>query len=486
MSFISFAFLIFLPVAVLVNLIVPFRYRYIWMLIVSLGFYATAGIGAAVVLVVSMLSVYGAALCMDRYVARAKQILIACIVFNLGILFVFKYLNFFFRILGIASFGAIEDVRFNLIMPLGLSFYILKSVGYLIDVYRGDFVPEKNFLKFALFISFFPQIIAGPIERAGNMFKQFDNPAPVDFDRFRNGLYQMIWGYFLKLVVAERLAIFVKTVFDTDPELGIRGAVSYMAIALYTFEIYADFAGYSHIAIGVARIMGIDVMKNFESPYLAMSVAEFWRRWHISLSSWLRDYLYIPLGGNRKGTIRRYLNIIIVFVVSGLWHGADFTFLVWGLMHGVYQVIGKILTPARDKLMKVFNIGRSSFSHRVVKTAVTFVLVAYAWVFFRADSIGRAITIIKNSLYFTPWKYVDGTLYQYGLTRGSFLLGGFGVILMIVVDMFNNRGVVIREKILEQGLWLRWAILITGIVVTVVCGIWGPGYDAADFIYKQF
>ncbi|RKM59510.1 MBOAT family protein [Butyrivibrio sp. XB500-5] len=486
MSFISYAFMAFLPIAVLINFIVPRKYRYIWLLIVSLAFYATAGIGAAIILVISMASVYAAGLLLGKYRDKAKQIFISCLVFNLGILFVFKYLNFFMRIVGLVSFGAIDDIRFNLILPIGLSFYILKSAGYLIDVYRGDIEAEKDPVMLALFISFFPQIVAGPIERAGNMLPQFKDPTPVDFDRFRNGFLQILWGYFLKLVVAERLAIFVNTVFDTETELGINGAPALVAILFYTFQIYTDFAAYSHISIGVARILGIDVMKNFESPYLAMSIAEFWRRWHISLSSWLRDYLYIPLGGNRKGTIRKYINIMIVFAVSGLWHGANFTFVVWGLLHGLYQVIGKALTPARDKIIELFNIGRYSFSHRVVKTAVTFFLVNYAWVFFRADSIGDAVRIAGSSFYFTPWKLVDKSMYGYGLSRGNFLIAVAGIVLVIIVDLYNHRGVVIRENILKQGLWLRWIIMITGIVLTVILGIWGQGYNVADFIYKQF
>ena len=484
MTFISFAFMVFLPCAVLINFIVPIKYRYIWLLIASMVFYSTAGIGAMIVLVLSMLSVYATGIYLGKK-KKAKLVFLLCLLFNLGILFVFKYFNFFMQILGIATDGAYGNIQLNnMIIPLGLSFYILKSVGYLIDVYRGDIAPEKNYLKFALFVSFFPQILAGPIERAGNMIKQFDNPKPIDFDRFRNGFLQVLWGYFLKLVVADRLAIFVKAVFDAED--GIRGTVSFVAILFYTFEIYADFAGYSHISIGIARILGIDVMNNFDSPYLARSIAEFWRRWHVSLSSWFRDYLYIPLGGNRKGTIRKFINILIVFTVSGLWHGADFTFFAWGLLHGVYQVIGSIVTPVRDKITKTFNIGRASFSHRVVKTVGTFILVAYAWVFFRADDIMQAVRIIRNSFALTPWKFVDGSMYQFGLTRGNFLLGVFGILLMIIVDLVNSRGIVLREKILCQGLWLRWIIMIVGIVVTVVCGIWGPGYDVSDFIYKQF
>ena len=484
MSFISFAFMAFLPIAVLINFIVPTKYRYIWLLIVSMVFYSTAGIPAVGILVLSMLSIYTSGIYIGKKKGMAKFVLFLCLLFNIGILFVFKYLNFFMVILEKVTLGSVEAVHFNMILPLGLSFYILKSVGYLIDVRRGKIEPEKNFFKLALFVSFFPQIVAGPIERAGNMLKQFDNPKPIDFDRFRDGFLEVLWGYFLKLVIAERLAIFVNTVFNASE--GIRGSVAFVAIIFYTFEIYADFAGYSHIAIGVARILGIDVMKNFECPYLAMSIAEFWRRWHVSLSSWFRDYLYIPLGGNRKGTVRKFINILIVFTVSGLWHGADFTFLAWGLIHGMYQVIGSILTPVRDKVTKVFNVGRSSFSHRVVKTVGTFILVAYAWVFFRADDVYQALGIIRNSFEITPWKYVDGSMYQYGLTRGSFLIGIFGIVLMIIVDLVNNRGIVIREKILCQGMWLRWIIMIAGILVTVVCGIWGPGYDVSDFIYKQF
>ncbi|WP_026513685.1 MBOAT family O-acyltransferase [Butyrivibrio sp. LB2008] len=484
MSFISFAFMAFLPIAVLVNFIVPAKYRYIWLLIVSMVFYSTAGIDAVGILLLSILSVYMSGIYIGKKKGMAKLVLFLCLLFNIGILFVFKYLNFFMVILEKVTLGSVEAAHFNMILPLGLSFYILKSVGYLIDVYRDKIEPEENFFKLALFISFFPQIVAGPIERAGNMLTQFDNPKPIDFDRFRNGFLQVLWGYFLKLVIAERLAIFVNTVFDTSD--GIRGSVAFVAIIFYTFEIYADFAGYSHIAIGIARILGIDVMKNFECPYLAMSIAEFWRRWHVSLSSWFRDYLYIPLGGNRKGTVRKFINILIVFTVSGLWHGADFTFLAWGLIHGIYQVIGSVLSPFRDKVTKVFNVGRASFSHRVVKTVGTFILVAYAWVFFRADDIYQALGIIRNSFAFTPWKYVDGSMYQYGLTRGSYLVGIFGIVLMIIVDLVNNRGIVIREKILCQGMWLRWIIMIVGILVTVVCGIWGPGYDVSDFIYKQF
>ena len=484
MSFISFAFMAFLPIAVLVNFIVPAKYRYIWLLIVSMVFYSTAGIDAVGILLLSIISVYTSGIYIGKKKGMAKLVLFLCLLFNIGILFVFKYLNFFMVILEKVTLGSVEAAHFNMILPLGLSFYILKSVGYLIDVYRDKIEPEENFFKLALFISFFPQIVAGPIERAGNMLTQFDNPKPIDFDRFRNGFLQVLWGYFLKLVIAERLAIFVNTVFDTSD--GIRGSVAFVAIIFYTFEIYADFAGYSHIAIGIARILGIDVMKNFECPYLAMSIAEFWRRWHVSLSSWFRDYLYIPLGGNRKGTVRKFINILIVFTVSGLWRGADFTFLAWGLIHGIYQVIGSVLSPFRDKVTKVFNVGRASFSHRVVKTVGTFILVAYAWVFFRADDIYQALGIIRNSFAFTPWKYVDGSMYQYGLTRGSYLVGIFGIVLMIIVDLVNNRGIVIREKILCQGMWLRWIIMIVGILVTVVCGIWGPGYDVSDFIYKQF
>jgi D-alanyl-lipoteichoic acid acyltransferase DltB (MBOAT superfamily) len=367
---------------------------------------------------------------------------------------------------------------------IGISFYMLKSIGYLIDVYRGDEKAERNFLMLALFVSFFPQVISGPIERAGNMLPRFAYPVTVDFDRLRDGFLQMLWGYFLKLVIADRLAIFVNSVYKAPQSFD--GTIVALATVFYSFEIYCDFSGYSAIAIGAARIMGIDVMDNFDTPYMSKSVAEFWRRWHISLSSWLRDYVYIPLGGNRKGTLRKYLNVLIVFAISGIWHGSALTFLVWGLLHAVYQIAGFITVPVRDKIVEVLKINRESLSHRTVKTVLTFLLVNLAWIFFRSPSLPVALTVIKKSCEFTPWVFTDQSLFKFGLSHGSINVGFVGIIVLIVADILCYNGVVMREKILSQSIWYRWLIMIGAILVILIFGIWGAGYNASSFIYQQF
>ncbi len=482
MHFTSFEFLLFLPIVVLFNFLVPRKFRYIWLFVTSLFFYASIDVKSVLVLVAVTLLTYLLGLGFEKCgedKGRKKILLVVSLVLTICILVVCKYLNF------IASIVTNSDISgLNLLATAGISFYMLKAIGYLIDIYRGDLIAEKNIVKYALFISFFPQITSGPIERAGNMIHQFAYPLTVDYDRLRDGLLQMLWGYFLKMVVADRLAIFVSGVYGNLE--GAIGLPTLIATVFYSFEIYCDFAGYTHISLGISRILGIDVMKNFDCPYLASSIAEFWRRWHISLSTWFRDYLYIPLGGNRKGTVRKYLNVLIVFTISGLWHGADFTFVLWGLIHGIYQVIGFILKPLRDFLITAFKVERRGFSHRILRIMATFILVNYAWVFFRAATIEDAFTIIRNSIVITPWKLADGSLYKFGLDEAEFLLAMVGIIVTIVVDFVNYYGITIREKILSQGIWLRYLIGIFGILIVLIFGIWGPGYDSTSFIYQQF
>ena len=472
MQFVSFGFLIMLPIVALINFFIPRKYRYIWLLVVSALFYIGLDMKAAAVMAGTVVVTYFAALLMEKVSGGADEkrtktaavILALAIVIEVAAMLVFRS----GKILG----------------AIGISFYMLKSIGYLVDVYRGDDVAEHNPLMLALFVSFFPQVLSGPIERAGNMMPQFAYPVTVDFDRFRDGFLQCLWGYFLKLVIADRLAIFVNSVYQA-PE-SCEGTIVAIATVLYSFEIYCDFAGYSAIAIGVARILGIDVMKNFDSPYMAKSIAEFWRRWHISLSSWLRDYIYIPLGGNRKGTVRKYLNVLIVFAVSGIWHGSALTFLVWGLLHAVYQILGFVTQPLRDKVVETLKIDRNGLSHRTMKTIFTFLLVNLAWVFFRANSLEQAITVIKKSFEFTPWVLSDLSLYKMGLSRGSFNIGIAGIALLIVMDILNFNGVEMRERIVKQSFWYRWVIMIGAILAILIFGIWGAGYNASSFIYQQF
>lgn len=483
MQLVSAEFFIFLPIVVAINFIVPRKLKYIWLLITSLFFYASIDVKSTVVLVISIAMAYGFGILLEKN-KQNKAILSVAIAVHIAVLVACKYLNFIEKTFLSLTGRTEEAVNLNLLATLGISFYMLKIIGYLIDVYRGDLVAERNPLKVGLYVSFFPQITQGPIERAKNMLPQFNFPLTVDYDMLRDGLLEIIWGYFLKLVVADRLAIYINNVYANPMEA--LGFTTLVATVFYTFEIYTDFAGYTHIAIGISRLLGIDVMENFKCPYLASNIAGFWRRWHISLSTWLRDYLYIPLGGNRKGTARKYLNIMIVFLVSGLWHGAGWTFVVWGLLHGLFQVIGYILKPVRDWCVNVFKVERNAFSHRVLKVLVTFLLVNFAWVFFRASSLGEAFLIIKNSFVFTPWMLADGSLYKHGLDSADFFVAIVGLIIVVVTDLVNYNGFVIRERILKQGIWIRYIIVIVAIISILVFGIWGPGYDSAAFIYQQF
>ncbi len=333
MLFNSFDFIIFFPVVVLVYFLIPQRVRYVWLLVCSYYFYMCWNAKYSLLLLFSTAVTY----CGGRLVAalpaggKRKAALAASVLLNLFILFFFKYFDFAVEnlngLLSLFHIRALEP-RFSLLLPVGISFYIFQAVGYTVDVYRGDIGAEKNFLKYALFVSFFPQLVAGPIERSGNLLRQVGETHRFSFARMREGLLVMLWGYFLKIVIADRAAIFVDAVYGDYTRYG--GWYLVVASILFSFQIYGDFAGYSIIAVGAAKVMGFDLMENFNAPYLAQSVSEFWHRWHISLSTWFRDYLYIPLGGNRKGRARKYVNLLIVFLVSGIWHGARWNFVVWG------------------------------------------------------------------------------------------------------------------------------------------------------------
>jgi len=489
MQFTSFGFLAFLLVVAGVNHVVPRKYRYIWLLVVSMAFYVSIDAKYALILVLSILSTYAAGLAIgksknpDQNVQERKDnlknegvhgsflvnvVFISCIVLNACMIFGFKLAGFL--------------VPNSILAPIGISFYGLKAISYLIDVKRGDIKAEKNLIAYALYVSFFTQIVAGPIERAGNMISQFYFPVNTDYYRLQDGALEIIWGFFLKLVMADRMGIFVDAVYGSSAT----GTITFLATIFYSFEIYCDFCGYSHIAVGAARLLGIDVMKNFDSPYLSGSIAEFWHRWHISLSMWLRDYIYIPLGGNRKGTARKFFNIIITFLVSGIWHGMGVTFLIWGLLHALFQIVGSLLKPSRDYLVKLLGIKRDSFAHRAVKVVFTFMLVNFAWIFFRATDLNMALDIIAKSVKVTPWVLTDGSLFMYGLDGANMLVLLLGIILVLAVDLTSCRGVNIREKIIDMNLVIRWMIIIPAILIILLCGIWGGNYDAASFIYQQF
>ena len=373
----------------------------------------------------------------------------------------------------------------DLLLPVGISFYIFQALSYTMDVYRKEIYVERNFLKYALFVSFFPQLVAGPIERSKNLLKQIGTYNVFSYDNFRRGLLIMLWGYFQKIVIADRIALLVDTVYNNVGSY--EGSYYLLASVLFAIQIYCDFSGYSLIAAGAAKVMGFELMENFNCPYYAKSVAEFWRRWHISLTSWFRDYLYIPLGGNRKGTARKYLNILLVFLVSGLWHGAQWTYVIWGGLNGLFQVLGSILAPLRKKAGELLGVKEESFGHKFIQVCVTFVLVDFAWIFFRAASVHDALHIIKSILtVHNPWIFFDNSLYSLGLSQKQFHLMVFSLAVLAVADWLKYKKVNVLDRLMEQDIWFRWPAYLMGILFVLVFGIWGNAYDAQAFVYFQF
>ncbi len=393
MLFNSISFLLFFPIVCIVYFMIPanqLRLRNVMLLLASYYFYMNWEPTYALLLLTSTLITYLAALGIEyfRTVRYRKLCLVSSLVLNLSILFLFKYYNFLAQnveaLLCRGGLG-IDIPELQLLLPVGISFYTFQALGYSIDVYRGTTKAEHNFATYALFVSFFPQLVAGPIERSNNLLPQFKHKHAFDYNEAMIGLRMMVWGYFLKLVLADRCGIYVDSIFNNIDKHN--GGSFLLASLLFPFQIYGDFAGYSLIAIGAARIMGFRLMENFRRPYFACSIGEFWHRWHISLSTWFKDYVYIPLGGNRVPRLRQYFNLLVTFIVSGIWHGANWTFLCWGSLHGVLLCIEK-----------AFGIGRQEYTglRLVWHWAMTFTLVCLAWILFRANTLQDAVIVISG------------------------------------------------------------------------------------------
>lgn len=486
MLFNSIDFLLFFPLVTAIYFLLPHRVRWVWLLAASYYFYMSWNVKYALLIVLSTLTTYAAGLLIHRGRHKKLWVFFAFAV-NLSILFFFKYFNFFLDNLsaGLALAGiAFKRPAFDVMLPVGISFYTFQALSYTVDVYRGEVEPERNPFRYALFVSFFPQLVAGPIERSRNLMGQLYERHDFDPDRVRDGLLLMLWGMFEKIVVADRLAILVDYVYDNYAQLP--GAAVALATVFFAFQIYCDFAGYSHIAIGAAQVMGFTLMENFRRPYLARSAAEFWRRWHISLSTWFRDYLYIPLGGNRKGKVRKYFNTMVTFLASGLWHGADWSFVIWGGLNGAYQVMGELLRPARERACRLLHIRRENFFWRLVSTVFTFCLVDFAWLFFRAPSFSAARRMVVH-MFTQPHPFVlMGQLFTLALDKLNFLAAVAGIGVLLCADLLQERYGPLRPYITRRALPVRWAVYLAGVLAVLIFGIYGPGYDAASFIYFQF
>lgn len=497
MLFNSVDFLIFFPLVTLIYFIIPHKIRYLWLLVCSYYFYMCWNAQYALLLFASTFVTWASGLGIahaarkeadDPTRQRSKGIVAISLILNLSLLFFFKYANFTIDNLNaiFSKIGVTFQVpSLDLLLPVGISFYIFQALSYTIDVYRGDVPVERNLLRYMLFVSFFPQLVAGPIERSSRLVAQLYEKHTFNFDRMVRGLMLMLWGYFQKVVVADRLCVLVDQVFNYATYYS--GFTIAVGVLFFAVQIYCDFSGYSIIAVGAAQVMGFDLVDNFRQPYLAVSVSDFWRRWHISLTTWFRDYLYIPLGGNRKGKWKKYRNIMIVFLFSGLWHGANWTYVIWGGLNGLYQVIGAQTKKLREKCKGFFHIRSDTSSGKLLSMVVTYLLVDFSWIFFRAATLGDAATILKQMFSsFNPWVLFDGTLYSLGLSQIDFWIGVLAILVILIVDMLHERKVHIREWILEQNLVFRWVIYFVAIFTIQIFGFYGPNYDAAQFIYFQF
>ena len=501
MVFNSFSFLLFFPIVVWIYFIIPKKIRYIWLLIASYYFYMSWNARYALLIAASTLITYVSGLLLERADAVSEQekqaslkkwIVAGSFVTNLGILFFFKYFDFALsvlnRLLGGLGIGIVEK-PFDVLLPVGISFYTFQALSYTMDVYRGQLKAEKNLLRYALFVSFFPQLVAGPIERSTSLLGQLGRVHEIklwNYDRITSGLSMMLWGYFMKMVIADRLAIYVDNVFDNYTQYG--ATVLILGAVFFAFQIYCDFGSYSLIAIGSAKVMGFTLMENFDTPYFSRSIKEFWRRWHISLSTWFRDYLYIPLGGSRKGKIRTYVNLMITFLASGLWHGASFSFVVWGGLHGLYQIIGSVLKPCKRKLTDALRVKTDCYSYELLQCIITFVLVDFAWIFFRANSLSAAAAYLGRIVrHADPWALFDGSVFAAGLSMPEFLVAVCGLLILLAVDRIRCRkGMQLDAYLNTQSLWYRWGVYIFLICSILIFGIYGTAYDATEFIYFQF
>lgn len=372
----------------------------------------------------------------------------------------------------------------NLLAPLGLSFYSLQIYAYLYDVYKGRISPEKNILKYSLFISYFSQIMQGPIPRYSALGSQLFGEHRFNSDETVKGFQLVLWGFFLKYMIAEKAAIVVNTVFS-DSRM-YQGVFSLVAGILYSIQLYADFLACVCICKGVSELFGIHLGENFLQPYRSRTIKEFWRRWHISLSTWLRDYVYIPLGGSRKGKLRKYINLTVTFLISGAWHGNGYRFIAWGLLHAVYQILGDFLRPVTLKLKKLAGIKKDSKAEIYIDRIVTFSLVMLAWIIFRADSLHQGIDMAASIFrVHNVWVLFDDSLLTLGLEWKEICLLLMSVCLLFRMEAVQEKGS-IREKIIRQPLIIRWAIYFAAIAVIIIFGMYGFGFNSSDFIYRGF
>jgi len=418
-------------------------------------------------------------------IKKRKRLLFVSLIANLGLLFYFKYSNFFIEtfIDSFRLFGSnLDSITLSIILPVGISFYTFQTLSYTIDIYKGKIEPTNDILSFFTFVSFFPQLVAGPIERASHLLPQFYCSNKFDYDKVKSGIFLIGFGLFKKMIIADRLAVVVNQVYNNPAEHA--GYQVLIATIFFAFQIYCDFSGYSDIAIGASRMLGFDLMQNFDNPYFSKSIKEFWRRWHISLSTWFRDYVYIPLGGSYNGKNRTYLNLFIVFIISGLWHGAAMTFVIWGAIHGGIIVLEEATYGFRKRAYGKLGLDRNTYSNRLFFGAVTFAVVCFAWIFFRANSLRHAFILIKNSIVLNYDEILNGGLYSLGLESGEFWVAIIAVAVLLIAESVSEYRNSFR-LITSQGPVFRYAFYILLLFSILIFGVYGD-MTPKEFIYFQF
>jgi D-alanyl-lipoteichoic acid acyltransferase DltB (MBOAT superfamily) len=487
----SFIFLVFLFLVVVVNFVIPKRFRWIWLLIASYAFCIAASLSYALVMAGVTVISFAAGLLINRSTDRRRKQLILTLgaVLSSAPLFITKYLNFSLGIIEDALnvlHQAVEIPGLDILLPIGISFYTFQALSYLFDVYNEVIEPEKNLGRYALYLAFFPKLISGPIERGGSLLPQIFDPKPFDYQRLLDGLVRIGWGFFKKLIVADRLGVIVDAVYKTPGDF--HSPVALIAVFAYSLQIYIDFSAYCDIAIGAAKILGIDLMENFNTPYFAVSITDFWRRWHISLTSWLRDYIFTPLNfatRRKRAKVYQYINIMLVFLVSGLWHGANYTFVIWGLLHGLYQVIEAATQKFRNNFVKRFSINRESFGHRFLQIVGTFLLVTFTWIFFRAKNIHAAAQIFRSIFALKGFTTAAGwSLSAIDLSQANLVILACGLALLIVFEVVGQKRDLIHE-LNNRPLAVRWLVYLTLIFAVIIFGYFGV-YTAESFIYARF
>jgi D-alanyl-lipoteichoic acid acyltransferase DltB (MBOAT superfamily) len=477
MLFNTFQFLIFYLVVLVVVFALPQRFRWIFLLAASTYFYMCWNPKYIVFLILLIVVDYFCGAKIAESQSRpVRQLLLGTSLFtNLGMLFVFKYFNFLSHTASALSGRAYPLL--DLVLPIGISFHVFQSLAYTIDVYRGRQEPERHFGLFALFVMFFPQLVAGPIERPQNLLHQFRERKHFTYENFSAGGRLALWGLIKKVCIADLLSAPVNRIYANPATFS--GPLLLVGTFFFGIQIYCDFSGYTDIARGVAKIMGYDLMLNFRQPYFARSIKEFWQRWHISLSTWFRDYLYYPLGGSRTQFWKVLRNLLIVFVVSGLWHGAAWTFVIWGALHGFYMVAGEVTRKGRARLVSALHLGESRL-FQLVQIFITLNLVMLGWVFFRAKSLAAAWYIVRH-MYIPARVTVFDLTYGLGLEQFQAGVAFVLILLLILVDYVIER----RPHAIGR-LWqarpLRWAAYVGAAYTLVFFGVW----ERIEFIYFQF